>query len=105
MTMPERTDWSEIDDTLARLLREPSHASRILTTTADVLAGDPFLTINAWTLDDAVRISAHLVTDGLPDAVATEAESAARLALPRTYPGETCGEYAIRLRAVAGSIR
>ncbi|MHC3392071.1 hypothetical protein ACLQ2E_21790 [Streptomyces lavendulocolor] len=101
----ERTDWSELDDTLARLLQEPSHASQIMNAAADVLIGDPFLTVNAWTLDDAIRIGAHLVTDGLPDAVAAEAERAARLALPLAYRGETCDTYALRLRAAAWSIR
>ncbi|MGA5424544.1 hypothetical protein [Streptomyces lavendulocolor] len=102
--MPERTDWSALDDTLARFLQEPSHASRILTTAADVLVGDPFLTINAWTLDHAVRIAAHQVTDGLPDAVAAEADRLARLALPLAHPGETCDCYALRLRDIARTV-
>jgi hypothetical protein len=103
--MPERTDWSELDNTLTRLLQEPSYASKIVTATADVLDGDPFLTVNAMTMDYAAKIAAHQVTDGLPDVVAVEALAAATRALPLAYPGETCGEYAIRLRAVAKALR
>lgn len=101
--VPVPLDWSELDDTLQRLLTEPSYAAQILTTTADVLDGDPHLNVNAFTLDYAARIAAHQVTDGLPDVVATEALTAAKRLLPLAYPGETCGKYAIRLRDIAQS--
>ncbi|WP_028814440.1 hypothetical protein [Streptomyces flavidovirens] len=102
--MPERTDHTELDAALRRILAEPSTTARIITATADELDTHPFLTINSLSLDYAATIALRHVTDGLPDVVATEAITAATHAFPPAHPGERCGEYAVRLRDLAPSL-
>jgi succinylarginine dihydrolase len=104
MTMPERTDHTDWDNILRRVLSEPSTAARILTATAAILDGDPHLTVNAFSLDYAAKLATEMVTEQLPAVVATEALSAAHRALPLGRPGGTCGEYAQLLRAAAKTV-
>ncbi|HEY9369303.1 hypothetical protein [Streptomyces sp.] len=95
---------TELDETLRRILSEPSTAARIALATADVLDEDPHLTVNAWVLGYATTIGARLVTDTLPDVVADEAIRTVARAMPAPYLAETCGEYAIRVRDTARSL-
>lgn len=103
--MPERTEPFDTDALLHRILNEPSTAAHILTTTADALDRDSFLVLNTLCLDYAATIGIQAATSHLPDIVASEALAAATRALPQGRPGETCGEYALRLRAAARGMR
>lgn len=100
----ERTDHVT-DALLHRILTEPSHAARLLLATADALDEQPFLNVTEDELDRASCIAIDKVVHGLPEVVMEEATSRAAQAFPAVRPGETCGEYAIRLRAAAQALR
>jgi hypothetical protein len=104
MTMPERTHHTNWDDTLRRILAEPSTAARLLTATADALDASPFLTATEYELDHTAGAAALKTLVGLPEVVAEEAASRAAQAFPAVRPRETCGEYALRLRAAARTV-
>jgi hypothetical protein len=99
------TSGNELDAALARILAEPSHAHRFVTGIADVLDNDPFLTVNALLVADAMNAAARHVFTGLPDIVAAQASETAIDELPETYPGELAGSLAARIRAAAEDLR
>lgn len=90
-----------LDDTIARILAEPSWAHRLAYATASFLDQQPTEEMDSYSLIDAVNDAEELVLPGIPGRVAGEALTALHNALPRTYLTETNGEYALRLRAVA----
>jgi hypothetical protein len=102
MTVPERTDHTQLDAALRRILTEPTHSARLLTETADRLEDEsPFLVLTGWQYSDA-SIAAHKsVLHNLPAVIANEAIVRALTAQPVPRHGETAGEYALRLRAAA----
>ncbi|GGJ81925.1 hypothetical protein GCM10011583_11740 [Streptomyces camponoticapitis] len=103
--MPERTDHSWIDTALHKMLTEPSWPARLLCSTAACLEnGQPFMVLDIQTLSDAEEAAKEQVLADLPDIVAQEAEDLASLAMPMLRPRETGGEYALRLRAIAGTV-
>lgn len=102
--MPERTEPVDMDALLARILNEPTIGSRILLATARVLEDDqPFLVLAPADLADALTKGTADATSNpdLPDLVIEEGMLRAYAATPDIRPGETAGEFALRLRAVA----
>ena len=103
--MAHRTDPTELDEALARILAEPTWARQILTATAAALqTADPFLTVTYWELNQALDTAHAAVTAGLPAYVAREAKEQASMALPMTHERETCDAYALRLLDVAKAL-
>lgn len=103
----ERTDHTEMDALLRRILTEPSHAARLFTETAARLeAGYPFLVLTEDQLNQAAKAATRSVLADLPDVVAAEAIERARHAGPpvRNDQHETGGDFAARLRAAAESL-
>lgn len=99
--MDHRTDPTDFDAVLARILSEPTRAQVLGLATARALENDAFIVVDGWQLTDAINTAMAEVLIGLPGIVAAEATTRLHLALPRAHPRETAGEYALRLRAVA----
>ncbi|MDJ0460613.1 hypothetical protein [Streptomyces sp. H27-C3] len=101
--MHERTDHTELDEALRRILTEPTHAARLLTEAAALLDENPFLVLTEHQYREAAGSAGNLVLAGLPFAVASGAATQATAAMPeiRGYLRETNGEYAMRLRSAA----
>lgn len=98
----ERTERSQMDALLQRILREPSYASQLLMATAEQLETEPFFILTEHMFNVAAAAASVQVLQGLPDVVAEEAGARARGALPDRAGGrETCGDYAARLRIAA----
>ncbi|MYV56460.1 hypothetical protein GT042_28910 [Streptomyces sp. SID3212] len=94
-TAPARTDLPQ------------SHAAQLLIETAVRLEAEtPFVVLAERDLDAAYDAAAEQVLAGVPSAVSAQARSCAAAALPRVRYEllETAGEYALRLRAVAGEL-
>ncbi|MDI9885334.1 hypothetical protein QMZ92_13250 [Streptomyces sp. HNM0645] len=102
--MPERTDRPDMDALLARILTEPTIGARILLATARALEDDqPFLVLTPEDLADALTKGTADATanPALPDLVIEEGMLRAYAVLPEIRPGETAGEFALRLRDAA----
>jgi hypothetical protein len=99
----ERTEHVT-DALLRRILTEPSTAARLLLATADALDEQPFLNVTELELDRASGVAVDRVLTGLPDVVVEDSTMRAATAFPAAYPGETNGEYAIRLRDAARTV-
>jgi hypothetical protein len=97
----ERTDHTQLDAALRRILTEPTWAQQLAIATAAALEDDPFIVIGGWQLTAAINTAITRVLAGLPGIVAAEATTRMYEALPQARPLETAGEYAVRLRAVA----
>lgn len=96
---------STIDTALRRILSEPSWPARLLCAVAAHLEADqPFMILDIQTLAAAETSAEEQVLAGLPEIVAAEAEDLAAAVMPMTRPRETAGEYALRLRAIAGTV-
>jgi len=92
------------DTALRQFLAEPSHANRFLTGVADVLEGDPFLTMTQDLLDEALNLSQAYILGNLDRAVASESAQIAMAELPVFIPGEQAGLYTARIRACAADL-
>lgn len=94
-----------MDDTLARILTEPSWAQQILTATAGHLrVEDPFLTLTDSDLTATLDMVTELITGHLPAVVADEAMNRAAAVLPERHYRETCDVYGLRLLHAAKGI-
>ena len=93
-----------LDETLRRVLDEPSTAARIALAAADALDEHPHCTVTGFDIGYAAQAGVTAATQGLPAVVADEATRAACRAMPAPHLAETCGEYAIRVRAIARSL-
>lgn len=109
--MPHPTDppavaeaLATMDNTLARILTEPSWTQRLGHATAKALEVNCFLVINGWLLTEAINTAIEQVLAGIPGIVAGQATGNLHRALPQARVGETAGEYALRLRAVAAEL-
>ncbi|MFI6862628.1 hypothetical protein ACIBKZ_22495 [Streptomyces sp. NPDC050421] len=103
--MAHRTDPTELDKALARILAEPTWAHQILVATAVGLAiENPFLVATTADIGAALVSVAECLLSHLPDVVADEAMERARAAAPMPYPRETHSAYALRLRAAAEAV-
>ena len=91
-----------MDDTITRLLTQPSWAKQILTAlAANLCTEDPFLVINATDLTATLDMVTELVTGHLPQAVIDDAIDLAAAALPLILDRETCDAYAWRIDQIA----
>jgi hypothetical protein len=100
-----RTDPTELDKALARILAEPTWAHQILVATAVGLAiEEPFLVATIGDIDAALTSVAECLLAHLPDVVADEAMERAASVIPVPLPRETQSAYAIRLRAAAKAV-
>lgn len=97
----EPTQPFDLDEALARILSEPPTAARIALAAADALDEHPHCGINGFTIGYALQAGIRAAAQGLPSVVINEAAAAANRALPTAWPGETCGDYAQRLRNTA----
>lgn len=103
--MAHRTDPTDLDEALARILTEPTWARQILTATAAHLrTEDPFLVLTDTDLTATLDMVTELITGHLPLAVADEAMERASATLPPRHPRETCDTYAARLLQSAGQL-
>lgn len=98
----DRIHDHQIEEALRRALTEPTHAARYATTTADHLAhrdraDQPAVRHILPALHDAYPAA----LGNAPAAVRARAIDSVHAALPEPRDGETCGEYAIRLRDAA----
>lgn len=93
-----------MDDTLARILTEPTMAHQILTATAVGMAFEPFLLATTEDINALLTEAADCLLSGLPDAVADEAVERASSVVPMPGRRETYSTYAIRLRAAAEGV-
>ncbi len=106
----KRTYLSQQDEALRRAQAladaRPSHASTLLTAIADHIADRPTshlpFTGDLWLRASATAV--RRVLHGLCEHTTTRAVVVALTARPMPRPGETRGEYAIRLRAAARSL-
>lgn len=94
-------DLNNLDETLRRILSEPSTATRIALAVADALDEHPHCTINGFTIGYALQAGIRAATDGMPSVVINQAAAATHHALPTAWPGETCADYANRIRNTA----
>ncbi|MFI0932933.1 hypothetical protein ACH4RG_14440 [Streptomyces sp. NPDC021019] len=93
------------DTALRQLLTEPSRAHQILTAVASALQSeDPFEPLTLDTVNDYLRGTALVLTDGLPAVIADDAIQHAARALPSIYDRETADAYALRLLHIARGI-
>lgn len=92
---------SPFDDLLRRVLSEPSRAQQVALATAELLEADSFLLFTEDLFTTAILTAVRQVLAGVPGIVAAEAMTAVYEELPETFPGDTAGEYAMRLRASA----
>jgi hypothetical protein len=103
--MAHRTDPTDLDEALARILSEPTWARQIITATACHLqTEDPFLTLTETDLTATLDMVTELITGHLPQVVADEAAERAAAVLPPLHPRETCDTYALRLLHAARSL-
>ena len=94
-----------MDDTITRLLTQPSWAKQILTAlAANLCTEDPFLVINATDLTATLDMVTELITGHLPLAVAEQAMQRAAAVLPERHYRETCDTYALRLLKAARNV-
>lgn len=94
-------DLTQLDETLRRILSEPSTAARIAYGVAYVLDEHPHCTVTGFDIGYAVQAAVTTITDGLPEVVIDEALRAVAAALPHPYLAESCGEYSLRVRNAA----
>ncbi|NNJ04167.1 hypothetical protein HHX38_08470 [Streptomyces sp. PKU-MA01144] len=105
--MTERTEPLDMDALLARILTEPTIGARILLATARVLENEqPFLVLAPEDLADALTKGTEQATanPALPDLVIEEGMLRAYAVTPDIRPGETAGEFALRLRDAAKAL-
>lgn len=102
--MPEPTQPFDLDEALVRILSEPSTAALIALAVADALDEHPHCVVTGFSIGYAAEAGIRAATKGLPDVVAREAAGAAHRAMPIPWPGETCGDYADRVRKIAPSL-
>lgn len=101
----EHQPLDAMDLALAEFLAGPSHAHRFLTGVADVLEGDPFLTVTQDLLDEALNLSTQYILGNLDSRIVEETTRIATVELPLFATGETTGLYAARIRAAAEDLR
>ncbi|MEV0963285.1 hypothetical protein AB0J25_11965 [Streptomyces sp. NPDC049910] len=103
--MPERTEPFDVDALLVQILTTPTLGAQILMNTARELDEQPFLVITDEALADALTKGTDTaLAPHVPAIVAEEAMLRSASVLPDIRPGETAGEFAIRLRSAAGAI-
>lgn len=103
--IPTSPTSEELDTALARILSEPSWAHRLLCAAATVIEREhPHFTMTYSVLTDALNQGKDQALAGLPDVVVHEATMTAMSAVPAVRGSETLAEYALRLRASAGSV-
>ncbi|MFE9853573.1 MULTISPECIES: hypothetical protein [Streptomyces] len=91
---------------LHHLLDAPTRPQQILTAVASaLLSEDPHQPLTLDALNDYLRGASLVITDQLPDVVATQVIETAARALPSIHDGETPDAYALRLRDVARGLR
>ncbi|MFI8865325.1 hypothetical protein ACIGNW_00180 [Streptomyces sp. NPDC053707] len=94
-----------MDETLARILTEPSWAHQLLTATAVGLAiEEPFLVATTADIDAAITSVAECLIYHLPDVVVEDVLERAAAVVPKPRPRETHSQYALRLRAAAEAL-
>ncbi|MDQ0842427.1 hypothetical protein [Streptomyces sp. V1I6] len=101
----EHQSLDAFDSALRQFLAAPSHAHRFLAGVADVLKGDPFLTMTQDLLDEALNLSTQYILGNLDSKIVEETTRIATAELPLFAPGETTGLYAARIRASAEDLR
>ena len=82
----------------------PSYTARVLLAAARVLDMDPATELYPVTITFAMDTATDAVLGTLPDVVAEATRAAVREVLPEARPGETRGEYALRLRKIARDV-
>lgn len=82
----------------------PSYTAQVLLVAARVLDMDPATELLPVTIAFTLNTATDTVLCTLPDAVADATRAAVRKALPEARTGETRGEYALRLRQIAGRV-
>lgn len=93
------------DEALRQALAQPTLASRLLAETARQLARyRPHHPLHPTAWGAALARGVHHTLDGLPEVIQNRATAAAVTALPAARPGETAGEYALRLHAAARTV-
>ena len=102
--IPTNFTSEDLDTALERILAEPTRSARILSGLADIFAEQPFLTMGHWHLTDAMNTACYKVLHGFPAVIAADDTQRVAQALPLMRPGETAGEYSLRLRAAAGCV-
>lgn len=91
-----------IDTELHQLPTGPSHSQMILTAVASaLLSEDPHQPLTLDALDAYLYGASLVITDQLPDVVATQVCETAARALPSIHDGETPDVYSLRLRDIA----
>lgn len=103
--MDHRTDPTDLDEALARILAEPTWARQIIEAVCVALrTEDPFLTLTLADLDALLTSTSELLLSHLPAVVIEEAEDRAANTLPLIGPRETHDAYATRLHRAARNL-
>lgn len=100
----EPTQPFDLDEALARILSEPPTAARIALAAADAIDEHPHCVVTGFDIGYALQAGIRAAAQGLPSVVINQAAAAAHHALPTAWAGETCGDYAQRLRNAARSL-
>lgn len=104
--MAHRTDLPQADEALRRARQNMPVAAQLLHAVADLLSGhQPEEPVTNRGAGLAFTYAGLAVLAGYPQAVQDVALDRALAATPEARPGETGGEWALRLRAAAGSVR
>lgn len=82
----------------------PSYSAQVLLVAARVLDMDPGAELYPVSLTFAMDTAAKSVLGTLPAAVSKATRDSVHDALPEARAGETRGEYALRLRQIAGRV-
>lgn len=95
----------QADEALHQALAQQTLASRLLAETARQLARyNPQQPLGPTAWGAALARGVHHTLDGLPEIIQNRATAAAVTALPAARPGETAGEYAVRLNSAARNV-
>ncbi|MFS0697785.1 hypothetical protein [Streptomyces nitrosporeus] len=96
----------DMNQVLHQLLAQPSFAAQLLTELAYQLStrhiSHLVLTTALW--DEAFATAHARILNGLYPCIAIPSAATAAAALPAVRLDETCGEYALRLRAAAKGV-
>ncbi|AAR29712.1 hypothetical protein VWBp22 [Streptomyces phage VWB] len=82
----------------------PSYTAQVLIVAARILDMDPGTELYPVTIAFAVNTACDTVLSTLPAIVAEVVRTSVGDVLPEAREGETRGEYALRLRQIAGSV-
>lgn len=102
--MPDLTQPNPVDVGLRVLLDEPSYAAQVLITFACLLELDGRQEMTGLVRERGIDIAADTILRTLPNVVCRESLSRVYAAMPALTLDATRGQYALLVRAAAGSL-